>query len=521
MKRGFKQPIPRGERGAAMLAALCLAMVFALSLSSYIALCYTSLSMSTRAIEVAHSTELAETGAEQALYALNNNDWTGWSISGSTATETMTMTSGGLALSSTSPTSLNYGNNVTEQVVITVNNYNLSSGAPSVSSVATFTMPKYGGISGSSIPITGTIMLSPLTGATSALGPVFVNAVAATATATSPTAANSSARFKTTGLVDSYNSNPSTGTLSPYLSTSAGYSAVVLSLLNNSAISGATVRLGNTVVHGYAAGYDAYYASSDPTSTNWLSYSSNGALLGPNTASGTTIDSSRILTLPNPYQPVVSENNPSNFNYSTIPSASSSDGYTLNQTCTLGSTTATAPVYYDYSGGISLTASQIVTIQGPVVIVCYSDITFSQAARIQLTTPQASLQIFLEYGNLSLGGTSIVNMNATPLPKKVSILDTTNNWASATITTTQPYYGVMYLPYMPITFTSLAPTIYGSIVGQSVIFDYYTSFHYDRALRSPLSVTTPFSSTALAQYGAAFDNLSAPFTFGGLTASVQ
>ena len=103
-----------------MLAALCLAMVFALSLSSYMALCYTSLGMSTRAIEVAHSTELAETGAEQALYALNNNDWTGWTLSGSTATETMTMTSGGLVLTSTNPTSLNYGNGVEQsQVVIT------------------------------------------------------------------------------------------------------------------------------------------------------------------------------------------------------------------------------------------------------------------------------------------------------------------------------------------------------------------------------------------------------------------
>lgn len=518
MNAGFKQPIPRSDRGAAMLAALCLAMVFALSLSSYMALCTTSLGMSTRAIEVAHSTELAETGAEQALYALNNNDWTGWTISGSTATETMTMTSGGLVLSSTNPTSLNYGNGVVEQVVITVNSYNLSSGAPTVSSVATFTMPKYRGISGSSIPITGTITLSPLTGATSALGPVFVNAVAATATATSPTAANSSARFKTTGLVDSYTSNPSGTSYVPYLSTSAGYSAVILSLLDNSAISGATVRLGNTVVHGYAAGYDPYYSA---TSTNWLSYSASGALLGPNTPGGTTIDSSRILTLPNPYQPVVNENSPANFNFSSIPSASSSDGYTLNQTCTLGSPTATAPVFYDYSGGIGLTGSQIVTIQGPVVMVCYSDITFSQAARIQLTTPQASLQIFLEYGNLSMGGTSIVNMNATPLPKKVSILDTTNNWASATVSTTQPYYGVMYLPYMPITFTSLAPTVYGSIVGQSVIFDYYTSFHYDRALRAPLAVTTPFTSTSLAQYGAAFDNLNAPFTFGGLTTTVQ
>ena len=85
MKPGFKVFFPKGERGAAMLAALCLAMVFALSLSSYIALCYTSLNMSTRNIAVSHSTELAETGVEQAIYALNNNDWTNWTLSGSTA----------------------------------------------------------------------------------------------------------------------------------------------------------------------------------------------------------------------------------------------------------------------------------------------------------------------------------------------------------------------------------------------------------------------------------------------------
>src|SRR5208283_3894956 len=48
MSRGIRQPIPMSERGAAMLAALCLAAVFAISLTSYLALCYTSLVLSTR-----------------------------------------------------------------------------------------------------------------------------------------------------------------------------------------------------------------------------------------------------------------------------------------------------------------------------------------------------------------------------------------------------------------------------------------------------------------------------------------
>ena len=59
MMQNSRVPLPRSERGAAMLAALCLAMVFAISLSSYIALCYVSLTMSTRNIMLTHCTELA------------------------------------------------------------------------------------------------------------------------------------------------------------------------------------------------------------------------------------------------------------------------------------------------------------------------------------------------------------------------------------------------------------------------------------------------------------------------------
>jgi len=134
--------IPSSERGAAMLAALCLAMVFAISLSSYIALCYVSLNMSTRSIMLSHCAELAETGVEQALYSVNNNDWSLWTTSGGVATTTMTMTPSGLALSSTSPTPLNYGNGMNGTVNITVTNYNTST--PSISSQAQFTLPVNG-----------------------------------------------------------------------------------------------------------------------------------------------------------------------------------------------------------------------------------------------------------------------------------------------------------------------------------------------------------------------------------------
>src|SRR5271154_3096014 len=110
MIAGRRQPIPKDERGAAMLAALCLAMVFAISLSSYMALCYTSLKMSTRALMNEHCSELAETGIEQALYARNNGDWTGWTFSGNIYTVSMTMTASGLVANGSSPTPMNLGN---------------------------------------------------------------------------------------------------------------------------------------------------------------------------------------------------------------------------------------------------------------------------------------------------------------------------------------------------------------------------------------------------------------------------
>jgi hypothetical protein len=486
-----------------MLAALCLSMVFAISLSSYIALCYASLNMSTRTMAISHSNELAEAGIEEALYALNNNDLSSFTPSGSNTSATMTMTSSGLVLTSTNPTPLNYGNGVTGQVQITIYNYanfsisspsSNSSPGPSIAAVTTMTLPAYS-TAGTTRTISTTSTYGASTSPATAAGPLFVNAVAAI---------SGTVRFRSAGTVDSYNSNPSSGVYQAYSSGVAGYSAVILSQDNTT--SSATVRLLNAVVHGYAVGYN--YTS--PSSTNWFSYSTSGMLVGPTTPTGTSIDSSRLETTAVPYQPILIENMPTN--YTTLPTACTTDGMTINKTATLGSTTATTPVVYDAGNGITL-ANKILTIQGPVVIICYSDVTLTGSGQIQLTTPQASLQIFLEYGNLNLGGNGITNTNVVPLPKKVAIMSTTNQWGSITMSTNTPYYGELYFPYLTVTVSSQTPYIYGSIIGSAVSFTNSPTFHYDRALRTP---TPAYTSSIPLQSGAAFDNLSAPATFGGL-----
>jgi hypothetical protein len=499
-----RQPIPKSTRGAALLAALCLALVFTIALSSYIALCYTSLAMSTRNLVNNHSQELAEAGIEQALYACNNSDWTGWTTTvGSptggqtTAKTTMTMTSSGLVATSSSPTSLNYGNGANGTANITVI-YN--TGSPTqiqkITSQGVMTLPTGSILSGAQPSISQTITYGGIGTSATATAPLFVNAVAAM---------SGNVKFSSGGTLDSYNSNPSAGVYQDYSAGIAGYSAIVTSCETTS--SSATVRLMSAVVHGYATGYD--YSS--PASTNWLSYTANaGKLVGPITSSSTYVDTTRIISSPAPYQPVFSE---------ALPTPTIYLG-TLNYSTSLGNPAATAsspPMIYDVNS-LTLSGNTQIQIVGPVVILAYGSVSISGTgtAGIYLTNKYSSLQIFQEYGSTNLGAYGITNSNTIPttgvppLPKRVAILSTNNTLFTVTLSMTPPFYGVIYVPYMPVTVSSSA-NIHGAIVGLSVSFtDAAPALHYDLALRSP----------DLSYGDAAFSYLNAPITVGNLMTSV-
>jgi len=478
-----------------MLAALCLAMVFAISLSSYIALCYVSLAMSTRNLASAHSSELAEAGIEQAIYASNNNSWTGWTKTtvGSIATETtaMTMTSSGLLASGGTP--LNYGNGINGTVNITLT---YTAGSPtaiqSITSQGVMKLPKGSIISGEQPIISRTLTYGGAVAGVNptASAPIFVNAVAGAA---------GKVKFSAGGTLDSYNSNPSSGTYQVYSTGVAGYSAVVASLDNTA--TGATVALKSAVVHGYVTGYN--YPS--PSSTNWLSYMNNAAkVVGYNSPTGTYIDASRVITSPVPYQPVFPE---------ILPTPTVYLG-NLTSSTTLGTAGASAPTIYDVNS-ITLGSGAVITVQGPSVIIAYGSTTISGTGAIVLTTRSASLQIFQEYGSMSIGGNGITNTNTIgttgipALPKRVSLLSTNNSSFTVAFSTTTPFYGVVYFPYMAITISSSA-TFYGSIVGQSVDITGSPTIHYDNALRSPDSTVGD----------AAFDYVTAPITVSGIVSSV-
>jgi len=498
------QAIPRCERGAAMLAALCLAMVFAICLSSYIALCYTSLMMSTRNVMNSLSSELAETGMAQALYAANNNDWSGWDISGGTATANMTMTSSGLAFTANSPTPLNYGNGVTGQVTINVANYSPSTGITSITSQGLASMPNGSLSAGSATTNISRTLTYTTTSSPSA--PFFVNAVAAV----SPTLGN--VLFKAGGTVDSFSSNPSTGVFQNYSNVAPGAnnmaSAIVLSQNTNSL--SATVRLGNAVVNGYAVGYSSFY----PGTTNWISYGGAAKVIGPSTPAGTSIDSSRLVTDALPYQPVFDEIRPSS--NATIPAAdcnpSPPGNAILSQSCSLGATSAPwSPVIYNVNG-IRLNGT-VITITGPVVLIVWNSTVLTNGGQFLLTTPQASLTIFQEYGGMSIdntgSGITYSGVGWTPA-KRVALLSTYNYSFAVSLAQTTPFYGIIYFPYMPVTISNTGP-IYGSIVGSQVTFNSAVTIHYDEALRKPDTLNLD----------AAFRYLKAPIAVSALAESAQ
>lgn len=433
------QRLPSSNRGAALLAALCFTLVLALALGSYITACYRSLQMSNRNMNSGHSVELAETGMEEALWALHEASsnstytWSGWTRSGTTATKTLS--------------GFTYDNNATGTASLTITNYNSTTGTRSITVTGTTTLSD------------GTTSSRTLT-STSTQAPLFVNAIAGT---------TGIVKFQAAGTVDSYDSSVNVDVLPTAGGQAAGYSAIVSS--GSTTTSSNTVQMNNVQIKGYVA-----------TLSTGPSYSTSGKLTGPSTSAGVNIDTTRENN--SPYQPVFDVVTPS------APNPLS------NGSQTIGTAGATTPTYYYYSGNYYLGTGSTLTVDGPVVIVIsgylWTDGTAATGGKINVTS-NGSLTIFLR-GDMRIDGGGIVN--ATKLPKKVAIFGQSGNTWDMEFWTTVPYYGVIYIPQGTMTFANNS-TYYGAIVASSVTFGTTSSptFHYDKSLRNVAfsGIDTPYA----------------------------
>lgn len=348
------------QRGSALLAALCFATVLVVAIGSYVTLCHRTLELSTRTFLDSQSLDLAEAGMEDALWALNRSDWSGWSIAGTTASKS---TSG-----------FDFVGGVTGQISLQIANYDGSSGTRTITATGTLVRPG------------GETIARTLT-ATATRAPLFVNAVASTAGTVRFTSASTSA------VVDSYDSANG-----PY--STGGYSAVIAA--QSASTASATVQLTNAQVKGYVA-----------TLSTGPSYSTSATLKGPATPGTTKIDPARITT--SPYQPV--------FDIRTITGTGSTlvtpDSVS---TINIGTAGATTPSIY-YSNGINMTGSAKIIVQGPVRIVVAGAFYVGLNGGTPSIEVKSSgtLEMFVS-GDIAIYGNGIDNQSR--LPQRVAIYGT-------------------------------------------------------------------------------------------------
>jgi hypothetical protein len=432
------------QQGAITLVALCFTAVVGIALATYISLCYRSLDLSHRTVQLNRSRHYAEVGLEEALWALNNSDWTnGWTPAGSNMTQTFS----GYSL----------GQGATAAVAVTVANY--ATTTPTITAAATVTLSD-------GQPLVTTYQ------ATTKPAPVFGNAIASI---------NGRVRFRNLGTVDSYNS-----TVGAYGGANVGYAAVVAggstSYANPVTIAGATIN-------GYAA-----------TVGNVISYTT-GKIKGPTTPGGTNIDTTRIGR--SAFIPRFSIVVPTGaYDWLPGPSATIATGYSApgfwyfpsdytigaGQTLTID---GPAKILVDGTFAISSTGELVVTVNGSLELFVRGNIAIGR------TTP-GDTGGFRNNTNLPrklavfVSGTTTNTYSVTSSFTGVIFADTTATSAISFTATSTP----------------TSPTIYGAILAYNNVdlgTATYTStnptIHYDIALRDATftGISTPFIINVLTQ----------------------
>ena len=407
-------------RGSALLAALCFTAVLAMAVTSYMAMCYRSLVTSTRSLQFERSGLLAEIGMEQALWALNKNDFSAWTVDGDAYTRTTT--------------GFTYENGIVAQVAVRVTRETASwsqPGARTVTVTGTTTLAD-----GTPIERSYETTVEPL--------PMFVNALAG---ASQSDAATAQVRFYsgTGATVDSYYSSVST---SP---ATFEFGAVVA---GNDRVTMQSAR-----IRGYVAIDSAAPALTDATV--------DAELKGPATPVATKIDSSRLNGAVN--QPFYSVN---------VPTGA---GTTISAgTQTLGTVGATEPTLY-YADEIQM-GSGTITVVGPVKLVVSGTFYLWGTARLTVAST-GSLELFAGGAVYSTSSGGFRNQTLLPSKLAIYGYRSSWNVGYINQPTSAPFYGVVYLPEVILDLYGTGD-YYGSFIARRINVRNGSKIHYDTSLRT-------------------------------------
>jgi len=440
------------QRGSVVLVALCFTIVLGLAVAGYVSVCARTMQLSNRSFCYTSSVHLAEIGMEEALWSLNqalntsSYAWSGWTLTGSTATKTLT----GFTINQGVPGTIN----------ITVSNYNTTDpfGTPSTITVD--------GI----VQMTDGITIDKQISATVKPASLFNNAIGG---------AGSTVTFAYTywswnWYGGSWHLTSTSGSVDSYDSSQGNYSSSS-NQSDQALISGTYLYLNSATIFGYAT-----------TSNSSASTPSGGSI---HSLTGSSTDNNRV------------SNNGSQNTFDIVTPTGAGNtlfGGATTGTTTIGTAGATTPsIYYDGPNGIALTNSDILTIDGPVIIaISHGGFSISNSAKISVTA-NGSAQIYVAGNNsnqIYIGGYGIDN-SQTKKPSKFVIFyaSTSSSPGQVTLNISTTFYGAVYAPNSPLA-VNTDQTIYGALAAQSVVFNCVPTIHYDLALRKTTFslVNTPY-----------------------------
>jgi Tfp pilus assembly protein PilV len=447
------------QRGSVTLVALCLLTALAIALGTYLALTTRSAQFSKRLVQREQAAQLAQIALEEALWALNQNNWSG---SGPAGTSTWLG-----AATKTANLSYTFSDQTTGTAAITITNATSTGPTwPTITTNATVTLPS------------GQTFKKSLQ-ATTGPAPLFGNAIASS---------DSYVSFASQGTVDSWNSNSGTVAYSFTAGNQENYNAVVAGKTNGSSYG---VVLTQATVKGYVSTFGLP-----------ISYSTSGSppakVLGPSTAASVNVDPTRLGKSAFVPTTDVFSVTPPTVNVQTFSLISfllNLLGGILNLPAGVDSCKITDNWIIDPVVLLFVVVGQNnVTIDKPTKIIVDGNFVIGGSGKLTIKST-GSLQLFVT-GDVTIGGEGIDNQ--THDPKKLAIFCTSSSTTETlTYTTGNDFYGVIYCENKPIDIQQNA-TFYGALLSrQFVKFSGSATnptFHYDTSLRTTTfsGISTPY-----------------------------
>lgn len=415
------------ERGAVLIVTLLIMAVLALALTSYVSLNLNSARLAQRGFQQTAAFNLAEAGAEEALWSFNQANagaataWSDWALASGTAKRNLT----GFDLGS-----------ATGSVKVHVDNYAPSGSArPSVVALSTVEAP--GGAS-----VTKMVEVTLRRRSRFSAGLMAKDTITFSGNRAS---------------VDSWNSDPDNDAST----APVAYSAATRNdrgTVASVAVETRKVLVNQADVYGFV-----YTGGAQPE------VGSNGSITGRDTPTGVSVDASRIAT---------------DFSATFPDVAAPLDGTVL---AAIGATLGTAGTATKWRcPSLSLSGRQTLTIYGDVTLV----LTGGAGTRTLDVTGQGSIIIaanssltLYSEGDLLIAGNGLANNNTRPSTCLIYGTNTSTSGQRMQIAGNGTLTAALYAPNADITLNGNGD-IFGGAVGRTITLTGNADFHYDESLEN-------------------------------------